>query len=109
LPEDATQGPGVRMPLGLIALDADVLAPAGDETVVTGPVEVRRDVSHREPFQSRATGPAPPELLTPPTTMHAVGEVHDTPLKPLEKPSKHFKSEIDQRLPFQRSATETSA
>jgi hypothetical protein len=68
-----------------------------------------RHVSHREPFQSRATGSATPELLTPPTAMHAVAELHDTPLNPLEKPSKHFKSETDQRLPFQRSATETSA
>jgi hypothetical protein len=67
------------------------------------------DVFHREPFQSLATAPAPPELLTPPTTMHAVTEVHETPSNPLEKPSKHLRSEIDQRLAFQRSATETPA
>jgi sulfite oxidase len=41
LPEDATPGPGVGMPLGLIALNADVLSPADGETVASGPVEVR--------------------------------------------------------------------
>ena len=41
LPEDATPGPGVGMPLGLIALNADVLSPADGETVAAGPVEVR--------------------------------------------------------------------
>jgi len=29
------------MPLGLIALNSDVLSPADDETVAAGPVEVR--------------------------------------------------------------------
>jgi len=41
LPEDATPGPGAGMPLGLIALNADVLSPAHGETVAAGPVEVR--------------------------------------------------------------------
>jgi sulfite oxidase len=41
LPEDATPGPGAGMPLGLIALNADVLSPADGETVAAGPVEVR--------------------------------------------------------------------
>jgi sulfite oxidase len=41
LPEDATPGPGAGMPLGLIALNADVLSPADGETVTAGPVDVR--------------------------------------------------------------------
>jgi sulfite oxidase len=41
LPEDGTPGAGAGMPLGLIALNADVLSPAGGETVAAGPVEVR--------------------------------------------------------------------
>ena len=41
LPEDATPGPGAGMPLGLIALNADVLSPADGETVAAGPVEIR--------------------------------------------------------------------
>jgi sulfite oxidase len=41
LPEDATPGPGVGMPLGLVALNADVLSPADRETVAAGPLEVR--------------------------------------------------------------------
>jgi sulfite oxidase len=41
LPEDAAPGPGAGMPLGLVALNADVLAPADGEIVVAGPVEVR--------------------------------------------------------------------
>jgi sulfite oxidase len=41
LPEDGTPGPGVGMPLGLVALNADVLSPADGETVPAGPVEVR--------------------------------------------------------------------
>lgn len=41
LPEDAIPGPGAGMPLGLIALNADVLSPANGETVAAGPVEVR--------------------------------------------------------------------
>ncbi len=41
LPEDGTPGPGAGMPLGLVALNADVLTPADGETVAPGPVEVR--------------------------------------------------------------------
>ena len=41
LPADATPGPGAGMPLGLVALNADVLSPAHGETVAAGPVEVR--------------------------------------------------------------------
>jgi sulfite oxidase len=41
LPEDGTPGPGVGMPLGIVALNADVLAPANGDTVPAGPVEVR--------------------------------------------------------------------
>jgi sulfite oxidase len=41
LPEDGTPGPGAGMPLGLVALNADVLSPADGETVPAGPVEVR--------------------------------------------------------------------
>src|SRR6476659_4749583 len=41
LPEDGTPGPGQGMPLGLVALNADVLSPADGETVAAGPVEVR--------------------------------------------------------------------
>ena len=39
--EDGTPGPGAGMPLGLVALNADVLSPANGETVAAGPVEVR--------------------------------------------------------------------
>ena len=41
LPEDGTPGPGEGMPLGLVALNADVLSPADGATVAAGPVEVR--------------------------------------------------------------------
>jgi sulfite oxidase len=41
LPEDAAPGPGRGMPLGLVALNADVLAPADGATVAAGAVEVR--------------------------------------------------------------------
>src|SRR5919197_1063879 len=41
LPEDQMPGPGAGMPLGLVALNADVLSPADGETVAAGPVEVR--------------------------------------------------------------------
>jgi len=41
LPEDGTPGPGAGMPLGLAALNADVLSPANGATVAAGPVEVR--------------------------------------------------------------------
>jgi len=41
LPEDGVPGPGAGMPLGIVALNADVLAPADGATVPAGPVEVR--------------------------------------------------------------------
>jgi sulfite oxidase len=41
LPEDATPGPGAGMPLGLVALNADVLAPADGASVPAGAIEVR--------------------------------------------------------------------
>jgi sulfite oxidase len=41
LPEDQTPGPGEGMPLGLAALNADVLSPADGETIAAGEVEVR--------------------------------------------------------------------
>src|ERR687885_112760 len=41
LPEDGTAGPGAGMPLGLVALNADVLSPADGATVPTGPLEIR--------------------------------------------------------------------
>ncbi len=41
LPADATPAPGAGMPLGLVALNADVLAPADGATVTAGAVEVR--------------------------------------------------------------------
>jgi sulfite oxidase len=41
LPEDGKPGPGAGMPLGLVALNADVLSPAHGETVAAGPVQVR--------------------------------------------------------------------
>jgi sulfite oxidase len=41
LPEDESPGPGVGMPLGLVALNADLLSPADGDTVEAGPVEVR--------------------------------------------------------------------
>jgi sulfite oxidase len=41
LPEDGSPGPDAGMPLGLVALNSDVLTPADGETVAAGPVEVR--------------------------------------------------------------------
>ena len=41
LPEDGTAGPGRGIPLGVVALNADVLSPADGATVAAGPVEVR--------------------------------------------------------------------
>jgi sulfite oxidase len=41
LPEDGKPTPGAGMPLGLVALNADILAPADGDTVAAGPVEVR--------------------------------------------------------------------
>jgi sulfite oxidase len=41
LPADGTPGPGAGMPLGLVALNSDVLSPRDGQTVAAGPVEVR--------------------------------------------------------------------
>lgn len=41
LPPDGTPGPGAGIPLGLVALNSDVLSPADGETVAAGTVEVR--------------------------------------------------------------------
>ncbi len=41
LPEDGTPAPGAGMPLGLVALNSDVLSPADGDAVAAGPVEVR--------------------------------------------------------------------
>jgi sulfite oxidase len=41
LPEDGTVGPGAGMPLGLVALNADVLSPADGATVPAGLLEIR--------------------------------------------------------------------
>jgi sulfite oxidase len=41
VPEDVSPGPGVGMPLGLIALNSDVISPVDGETVTAGPVTVR--------------------------------------------------------------------
>jgi sulfite oxidase len=41
LPEEGMPGPGKGMPLGLAALNADILAPRDGETVAAGAVEVR--------------------------------------------------------------------
>jgi sulfite oxidase len=40
LPPDGKPGPGAGMPLGLVALNSDVLSPGDGETVAAGPVEV---------------------------------------------------------------------
>ena len=40
VPADETPGPGVGMPLGLVALNSDVLSPRDGETVTAGPVHV---------------------------------------------------------------------
>lgn len=40
LPEHGVPGPGVGMPLGLVALNSDVVTPADGETVPAGPLEV---------------------------------------------------------------------
>jgi sulfite oxidase len=40
LPADGTPGPGAGMPLGLVALNSDVLSPRDGQTVTAGPVEV---------------------------------------------------------------------
>ena len=41
LPADGTPGPGAGMPLGLVALNSDVLSPRDGQSVAAGPVEVR--------------------------------------------------------------------
>jgi len=41
LPEDGVVAPGAGMPLGLVALNADVFTPADGAEVAAGPVEVR--------------------------------------------------------------------
>jgi sulfite oxidase len=41
LPEDGIPGPGAGMPLGLVALNSDVLSPADGAVVAAGPVQVR--------------------------------------------------------------------
>jgi sulfite oxidase len=41
LPEDGTPAPDAGIPLGLVALNADVLSPAEGDTVPAGPLEVR--------------------------------------------------------------------
>ncbi|HEY5427588.1 MAG TPA: sulfite oxidase [Solirubrobacteraceae bacterium] len=41
VPEQGTPGAGVGMPLGLVALNSDVLSPVAGETVAAGAVEVR--------------------------------------------------------------------
>jgi sulfite oxidase len=41
LPEDGAPGAGAGMPLGLVALNSDVLSPADGDTVPAGPVDVR--------------------------------------------------------------------
>jgi sulfite oxidase len=41
VPEDGTPGPGAGMPLGLVALNADILSPADGDAVPAGPIEVR--------------------------------------------------------------------
>ncbi len=40
VPADQSPGPGVGMPLGLVALNSDVLYPRDGETVAAGPLEV---------------------------------------------------------------------
>jgi sulfite oxidase len=41
LPEDGKPGPGAGTPLGVVALNSEVLSPADGETVAAGPLEVR--------------------------------------------------------------------
>src|ERR1700733_1302643 len=41
VPPEGTPGPGVGMPLGLVALNSDILSPRHGDTVAAGPVEVR--------------------------------------------------------------------
>ena len=41
VPADGTPGPGVGMPLGLVALNSEILSPRDGDTVPAGPIEVR--------------------------------------------------------------------
>ena len=41
VPAEGTPGPGVGMPLGLVALNSDILSPRDGDTVTAAPVEVR--------------------------------------------------------------------
>lgn len=41
VPANETPGPGVGLPLGLVALNSDILAPRDGEVVPAGPVEIR--------------------------------------------------------------------
>jgi sulfite oxidase len=41
VPADDTPGPGVGMPLGLVALNSEILSPRDQDTVPAGPIEVR--------------------------------------------------------------------
>jgi sulfite oxidase len=41
LPPEGEAGPGAGMPLGLVALNSDVLAPVDGQVLTTGPVQVR--------------------------------------------------------------------
>jgi sulfite oxidase len=41
VPPDEAPGPGVGMPLGLVALNSEILSPRDGDTVPAGPVEVR--------------------------------------------------------------------
>jgi sulfite oxidase len=41
VPPDVTPGAGIGMPLGLVALNSDVISPIDDETVAAGPLTIR--------------------------------------------------------------------
>jgi sulfite oxidase len=41
VPPDVEPGPGIGMPLGLVALNSDVISPVDDETVAAGPLTIR--------------------------------------------------------------------
>ena len=41
IPADGTPGPGVGMPLGLVALNSEILSPRDGDTVLAGSIEVR--------------------------------------------------------------------
>ena len=66
-------------------------------------------IDQRVPFQcSASVGPAGPAVLVlaPPTAVQALADVHDTPLKLLKAaPAGLGVDWIDQRVPFQRSAS----